>query len=70
MTLTKRTSLNVTILGHRVLASYDGQPLTCYVVEKLGTFTRYALSDEEVVEQWKTRQPRYGPPLRRATSDE
>ena len=29
-TLTKHIISHLTILGHRVLASYDGQPLTCF----------------------------------------
>lgn len=30
ITLTKGVPSNLTIVGHRVLESYDGQPLTCY----------------------------------------
>jgi hypothetical protein len=30
ITLTNRIISHLTILGHRVLASYDGRPLTCF----------------------------------------
>jgi len=36
MTLTQHISSHLTIAGHRVLLSYEGQPLTCYGCEEIG----------------------------------
>ena len=36
MTVTKHIPSHMTIAGHRVLTSYDSQPLTCYVFGAIG----------------------------------
>jgi len=38
MTLAKHIPSTITIAGHRVLVSYDGQPMTCYRCHEAGHF--------------------------------